>query len=67
MRPVTASARVEVTIEMDARGTWDTEATVEQVQDQARRSVLQDLATRLPANGLKIIGEPRVRVIVVSQ
>lgn len=61
-----ATAKVQVTLEIDAGSSWGPECTVSQVRDQAGRESLQRLTAVLAAakTRVKIIGEPKVIAVM---
>lgn len=60
---ITASARVQVTVEIDAGQPWGGNCSVDQVYSQAKESALQRLTQALKPGEhgiIRIVGEPRV-------
>lgn len=78
MAKVMATARVQITVDIDVEGAWDSDCTVGQVQEQAKESALTALRNGLLVEGLKsaqavsprravIVGAPRVMPILLTE
>lgn len=57
---VRASARVTLTVELEAGQAWGADCTVAQVRKQAAEAVLDKLNHGLGRNGWRIVGTPSV-------
>jgi len=62
-----ASARVTVTLQVDADGTWGDDCTLKQMHDQAGENAVQQVRFMLQEHrghaGMVIVGEPSVELI----
>lgn len=69
MSTFSATAKVQVTLEIDAGSSWGKDCTVAQVMDQASRESLQRLTATLQAakTRVRIVGEPKVIAVLHSQ
>lgn len=59
-------ARVEVTLELQITDNWNGQATVEQVHAQAKESALGKLRDLTSGGRARVIGEPKVTMILVD-
>ena len=65
---VVATAKVKLTIEVDAHSTWGKGCTTQQVYDQASSGVTATIRKRLAGfPGIRILGEPEVMMVIVPQ
>lgn len=67
-----ATARVTLTIEVEAGQAWGTECTVEQIHKQAKEAVLGKLrngigVAKQEQRGYKIIGDPKVTAVLTHE
>ena len=58
---MTTTARVQVTIDVQASSSWSDQTTVKQIRDQAVAGVMGMLSQIEQKYDLKVIGEPRVQ------
>lgn len=63
---VTATARVQLTVEIVASSHWGDNCQIDQVHRQAAEDALAFLRA-LPPGQMRIIGEPRVLVVITEQ
>lgn len=63
MSQTTCTARVQVTVEIDAGSTWGEDCPMKQVYDQAGRESVMRLRNILAGNA-RVIGEPKVVAIM---
>jgi hypothetical protein len=66
MSTFSATARVQVTVEVDAGSAWGPDCTVAQVRDQAGREALQRIKNLFTEGKTRfcIIGEPKVITVL---
>ena len=57
---MTTTARVTLTIEINASSSWSDETTIKQIRNQAIEGALGHITRIAKNNGLKIIGKPSV-------
>jgi hypothetical protein len=65
----TASARVEVVIELPASGSWGTDCSIDQIYRQAGSETLNKLRQVIRAEfgpTAKVLGDPKVQAVVVN-
>lgn len=65
-RLVTASARVQLTVEFDANS-WSEDCKLDQVFDQASAGVKMKVQRLIAEEGGRIIGEPTVVAVLVER
>lgn len=66
MSTFSATAKVQITIEVDAGSSWGPDCTVSQVHNQAGREAVQRLMNTLAAakTRCRVIGEPKVITVM---
>jgi hypothetical protein len=63
---IRASARVTITVEMPSGSTWGPGCSVEQIHKQAGEEVKNYVSRTLLERGGRIIGAPKVRLVVAE-
>jgi hypothetical protein len=66
MSTFSATAKIQVTVEVDAGSSWGPDCTVAQVRDQAGRESLLRLKNILSQSktDIRIVGEPKVIAVM---
>jgi hypothetical protein len=70
MRKIHASARVQITVEVDAGAPWGDECTVGQLYAQAAEAGRNNLLNALKAGAgasMRIVGEPKIIGIITEE
>ena len=62
----TATARVQITIELSAASNWGAECSLSQIYDQAGTETVAKVRNHLREIGARIIGEPKVVAVLAT-
>lgn len=63
---VTATARVQITVEVAVSQPWPASASVSEVHERAARETVEAIRALLGNSTIKIVGDPRVLVVIAE-
>ncbi len=67
MKDIRATARIQITLEVDADSPWGPECSVSQVYKQAAESALTKLHNGLKIQSYRVIGTPKIIGIITEE